>query len=358
MGRAYNQIITHDDLVWMENNNLLFPEIPAVGGKLCVIRGTLNIHYKNLDTSLLTNYPTNRLVPYQRVKQYPIFTVDFINSLDWDGDTGTAQVFNAGGYSWTISWKLFKWWIYPPPLDPDWQEDTGGSWFSASPTSGSNAPTINFTIDYNDTPEQRMVELTITSNGGANSYTTYLYQDANPGVDTQSMPVSTGSNAENACLNFVNEAGRLDYYIKDGYTWTGADVLYVNEEGTEFAPTGWYSNGAWARNWNKANKTFYGLTQCEEDNSDGGGDPVDPHPETQAIAVSTGSDAASACTNYANVGSRLDYYIEDGYTWTGATVLYTDDAGTTLADTGWYSNGSWARYWNKANETFYGLTAC
>ncbi|MDG3581766.1 BACON domain-containing protein [Galbibacter pacificus] len=309
------------------------------------------LRYDGLVMSLINGYSNSQLVPYQRVKQAARFEEEIVNHLTYNGGSFNLTVFNGQGYSWAITVKYIRYY----PLANVWDEDTSANWLSITPTTGSGTG-VNITCNYgyNDTIYERRMEITITSNG--TSFTTYAYQDENPGVDTTPMDVSIGSNAENACVAFINEAGRLHYYIKDGYTWTGADKLYVNVEGTTLADTGWYSNGAWARYWNKSNQTFNGLTQCEEDNSEGGGGT--PTPDNKTILLVQDNPATSACQTWNNTGARQTFYIPDDKNWTSTGVLYANEDGSTLANTGWYSNGTSARLWIKESSSFIDSASC
>ncbi|MEJ4088233.1 hypothetical protein NPQ18_08165 [Galbibacter orientalis] len=352
MARVTNAIVTYEDLKWMEDNNLLYADIPTVNSKLCVTKASLLLRYKALEMSLINSYGTHQLVPYQRVKQAARFEQEIVNHLSHEAGNFNLTVFNGQSKAWTITVKYFRFY----PLANTWAEDVNADWLSISPTTGSGTGTnISCNYGYNDTIYERRMEVTITTNSTGTAFTTYVYQDENPGVDTTPMEVSIGSSAENACISFGNEPARLDYYIKAGYTWTGADKLFINEEGTTLANTGWYSNGAWARFWNKTNQAFYGLTQCES--------PVTPEPEpetpdTKSIVLVQDNPAQSACQSYNNTGMRQTFWIPEEDTWIGTGVLYTDEEGTTLANTGWYSNGTSARLWIQQSSSFIDGESC
>lgn len=364
MGRNHNQIVTYNDLKWMEDNNMLYADIPMAGGSLlCATTGTLRISYRNIDESLLTGYPNNRLVPYQKIQQMPILHAEWINNVDWNGETVSSQMFNYWGYSWTLTWKKYVYWEVPP-YEGQYIEDTSGTWFSATPTSGANAPTINMTFGYNDSPASRYVVLTITSNG--QSFDTYLYQKANPGVDTTRVVVSSGSSLQNSCEMFAVEQNRFDYYIQDGYGWAGATRLYENIEGTKLAPTGYYSNGQRARFWNRDTEEFAVLGQNQERSvaCDTYTPPIPPDPVYDnnmiplAKYINSGTNnAEGVCDLYANNVTQK-YYIPNSSTWLNTTVIYTDIDGNNTAGSGWYSDGVWARLWVKQTGLFIDSAAC
>lgn len=368
MGRQHNQMVTYNDLEWMQNNGLLWKRIPNSGSNLCAIAMAIR-SYPNIKESLISNYPFNRLVPYQKIKQMPTLKdTKIYNDLDFSGDTDTIDVFNSATDSWTITFKIYRW-FRPIGTTPIEAEDTNGDWFEISPMSGSGAPTLTMYFGYNDTPDPRRVELTITSDGGNTSQTVNLYQDANPGVATDAMSVALGTGAVNACLNFADVESRLDYFVKDGLSWTGADLLFTNEEGTTLADSGWYSNGAFARYWNKASQEFSIIsappgpttsTPCS--NPDPDPDP-DPQPNNNMIVLAryqTTNTAQNACDMWDNNVTQI-YYIPHDRNWSGSQgtpVLYKDEEGTTLAGTGWYSDGNAARLWISQSSSFISSASC
>lgn len=364
MGRNNNQIVTYNDLKWMEDNNMLYPDIPMSGGSLlCATTGTLRVRYRNIDESLLTGYPNNRLVPYQKIQQMPILHAEWINNVDWNGETVSSQMFNYWGYSWSLTWKKYVYWEVPP-YEGQYIEDTSGTWFSATPTSGSNAPNINFTFGYNDSPSSRYVVLTITSNG--QSFDTYLYQKANPGVDTTKVVVSSGTTLQNSCEMFAVAQNRFDYYIQEGYIWSSATRLYENIEGTKLAPTGLYSNGQRARYWNKANEEFAIIApnQVRSVACDTYTPPIppDPNPDYDIIKLakyinSGTNNAEGVCNLYANNVTQT-YYIPNGATFSNTPAIYIDIEGNDTAPTGWYSDGTRAKFWIKESSSFVDGALC
>lgn len=366
MGRANNQIATHNDLYWMEQQDMLHDRIPkSSGSNLCISAGDIR-GYANIDEALLIGYPNNRLVPYQKIQQRPIFRGEFfVNKLNFAGDTTSKTIFNYWGYSWSITWKKYSYWesgIY----EGTYREDTTGTWFTASPTSGTNATTINMTIGFNDTPASRYVILQLTS--GSQVYDFYIYQNANPGVPTKKVVIAYSDvSLESACQNFANVESRLEYYIEDNTTWNGAEKLYTNIEGTTLAPTGFYSNGAYARHWSNENQWFsvVGQYQVKTVECSNPIDPVDPDPVTPNNMITlarwqTVNSAEYACTMFNNNVTQT-YFIPHGYTWSGAQgtpVLYTDMEGTNTAPSGWYSDGVNARLWIKETGVFQSSATC
>lgn len=363
MGRNHNQIVTYNDLKWMEDNNMLYADIPMSGGSLlCATRGALRLSYRNIDESLLTGYPNNRLVPYQKIQQMPILHAEWINKVDWNGETVSSQMFNYWGYSWTLTWKKYVYWEVPP-YEGQYIEDTSGTWFSATPTSGSNAPTINMTFDYSDSPASRYVVLTITSNG--QSYDTYLYQNANPGVPTKQVTLAWagGNDIQQSCEYYAVDQNIFYYYIGEQYTWTGATKLYENIEGTKLAPSGFYSNGQHAKYWNRSTEEFTIVgpnnvrsVQCNTVT------PPEPDPvyDNNMITLAkyqTTNSAENACSMFANNVTQT-YYIPNGTTFSNTTVIYTDIDGNNTAVTGWYSDGVTARLWIKETGLFQSSAAC
>ena len=79
MGRNINQIVTWIDIDWMESNNMLFN--PSGSGAQPTNRGAtaglLRSRYF-LNENLLTGYPNNRLVPYQKIEQLPTLYLELI----------------------------------------------------------------------------------------------------------------------------------------------------------------------------------------------------------------------------------------------------------------------------------------
>lgn len=362
MGRNHNQIVTWNDIDWMESNNMLFN--PSGTGAPQTNRGAsaglLRSRYF-LNENLLTGYPNNRLVPYQKIQQLPTLHSEVINKLNYAGDTTTVGLYNYWGYAWTISWKKYIYWEVPPYYG-QYIEDTTGTWFTATPTSGTNAPNINLTVGYNDTPSSRYVVLTLTSEN--QTMELYIYQNANPGVETTKVVISSGTTLQNSCEMFAVGQNRFDYYVEEGYSWSGATKLYSNIEGTTLAPSGYYSNGQRARYWNKVNEEFaiLGQYQIRSVACDTQTDPVDPDPvyENNMIILAryqTVNSAEYACTMFNN-GLTQHYYIPNGRTWSNTPVLYTDIDGNNTANTGWYSNGVSARLWIKETGLFQSSASC
>ena len=72
-------------------------------------------------------------------------------------------------------------------------------------------------------------------------------------------------------------------------------------------------------------------------------------------AVSLGynvSSFSSACS-----AGTTTYYMDTG-SFSTANAIFTDSGATTLATTGWYSNGTIARFWTSATQTLGSSTSC
>lgn len=68
-------------------------------------------------------------------------------------------------------------------------------------------------------------------------------------------------------------------------------------------------------------------------------EPMDP------VTLAAGIDGNGACNAWDN-GITLTRYIPDGESFTTATLLFSDENGSTLASAAYYSNGSISRQWN------------
>lgn len=361
MGRNHNQMITYDDLVWMQNNDMLFARIPATGGNVCVNKGGLNGLYNNLDASLISSYANNQLVPYQKIQQLPVFTVEFLNNINYQGGSKSDTLFNYWGYDWSVSWKKYVYWEVPP-YEGQYIEDTTGTWFNASPSSGNGEETITMTFDYNDSPSARYAIVTITSKG--QPYDIIVYQNANPGVATNRVTVAWSDvGLQDSCEKYAVDQNLFYYYIEDGYGWAGAPKLYSNIEGTKLAPTGFYSNGQRARFWSLENEEFgvVGPNLVKSVACDTA-TPPDPDPvyDNNMITLAryqTTNSAENACSMFANNVTQM-YYIPKDKTWSNTTVIYTDIDGNNTAVTGWYSDGVTARLWIKETGLFQSSASC
>lgn len=75
---------------------------------------------------------------------------------------------------------------------------------------------------------------------------------------------------------------------------------------------------------------------------------------TTAVSLGNGTSNTLACDDFTTAPST--FYIPQGETFGTATALYLNSSGTTLAASGWYSDGSLAREWN--GNTFITDTSC
>ncbi|WP_157681133.1 BACON domain-containing protein [Maribacter dokdonensis] len=70
---------------------------------------------------------------------------------------------------------------------------------------------------------------------------------------------------------------------------------------------------------------------------------------TSAVPLSVSQGARDVCELYP--GTVTTYYVTQGKTFTNTSILYSDNAGTTNAPAGYYSNGEYHRYWNGSQFT-------
>lgn len=73
------------------------------------------------------------------------------------------------------------------------------------------------------------------------------------------------------------------------------------------------------------------------------GVPVD------SISLGFSGTDSGACSDFSSNPS--DYYLNGGSTFSSATEIYINSSGTTLADTGYYSDGNRVRFWDGSEFT-------
>ena len=128
------------------------------------------------------------------------------------------------------------------------------TWISFTPADSLTSEIINVNITLNSSTSSRSGQITFTDPQTSQSFVLTINQAANPGVATSSIFLRFGSTSALAC-----NASTSLYYIPQGQTFNTATALYSNSTGTNFAASGYYSNGTEWRLWNGTSFTLNGI---------------------------------------------------------------------------------------------------
>lgn len=231
MARTTNGIITWEDMDLMVSSegyayNPDQPSIPSNKKKAATKSELLEY----LDAGLNRSYSNNQLVNYSDV-----FKALSVSPLFLGISSG------GGNPTFTIT------------TSNSWTASEGVSWLSLSSTSGTGNRTITVTASANG-GSSRSTNITVTDTVTGATKTISVSQSATAGIPTTAITLAVQMpSASVACSQFSGNGETI--YIPQGSTFANTSSLYTNSLGSISAPSGWYSDGVRARNWNGSSFT-------------------------------------------------------------------------------------------------------
>ena len=128
-----------------------------------------------------------------------------------------------------------------------------------------------------------------------------------------------------SAIEACNVENNAPVWIPTGTTFSTTSVIWLNSDSTGIPPAGWYSDGVSSRQWDGIN-ILGSPNVC-----------INYLEETLGTGVSQGD----AC----GLGASQTMYYPFGETFETTSLLWKDTI-NTLADAGWYSDGTLTKSWS------------